>query len=233
VDCRVYLHGYEIDERAAQLAAFAVMMQGRKYYRRLFRQEVRPNILQFQDVTFEEGELHSYLTKARLTLTENNINDLRLLANATNFGSLIQPVSQDLLSIKIEGKRTDIFLQQTQDKVVKGVDVLKILAKKYHCVVDNPPYMGGGNMNKTLADFVKRVYPDSKADLMATFMEAGLAATYERGFVGMINQHSWMFLSSYENLRKKLIEHIAIDNLLHLGPKYQEAFWLFGFQIWN
>lgn len=79
--------------------------------------------------------------------------------------------------------------------------------------------MGGGNMNKELSDFVKDNYPDSKSDLMACFMECGLNALFPLGLLGMINQHSWMFLSSYEDLRKKLIDNISIDSLLHLGPR--------------
>src|SRR5690606_30052388 len=93
------------------------------------------------------------------------------------------------------------------------------VAAKYHCVVDNPPYMGSGSMNPALSDFVRTNYPKSKADVMACFMEAGIAALYPKGFLGMINQHSWMFLSSYEGLRKHLIDTIHFDTLLHLGPR--------------
>ncbi len=93
------------------------------------------------------------------------------------------------------------------------------MARKYHCVVDNPPYMGGGNMNKELGDFVKTNYPAGKADLMACFMEAGLEQLCAKGFLGMINQHSWMFLSSYEDLRRKLVEGLFFDTLLHLGSR--------------
>jgi len=95
----------------------------------------------------------------------------------------------------------------------------KILSSEYHCVVTNPPYMGSKGMNKELSDFVKRVYPDSKSDLFAVFMERTLELTKLHGFMAMINQHSWMFLSSYEKLRVKIIEQQKIDTMVHLGPR--------------
>ena len=151
--------------------------------------------------------------------------DLRHMTEATNFGSLIQPQTSltEIRAVHTEiadrQAAADMYLTRQADELQKALHQLAWLAKKYHCVVDNPPYMGGGKMNQSLSDFVKLNYPDSKADLMACFMESGLAMLPERGFLGMINQHSWMFLSSYEELRKNLIKSVFFDTMLHLGPR--------------
>ena len=127
-----------------------------------------------------------------------------------NFGSLMIPKDEDI-GIKedgIFGYVNDEFKLQT-----------KILSSQFSCVVTNPPYMGGKGMNKELGDFVKARYPDSKSDLFAVFMERTLELTKQNGFMSMINQHSWMFLSSYEKLREKIIKEHIIDSLVHLGPR--------------
>ncbi|NCD43369.1 MAG: class I SAM-dependent DNA methyltransferase, partial [Bacteroidia bacterium] len=124
-----------------------------------------------------------------------------------------------LASLKQKSTIQDVFLSPKLEALQSAVSQLLLLGKKYHCVVDNPPYMGGGNMNKELADFVKHEYPKAKADLMTCFMETGLKVLEPKGFLGMINQHSWMFLSSYEKLRESLIGSTFIDTLLHLGPR--------------
>jgi len=124
-----------------------------------------------------------------------------------NYGSLLTPVDESFS----EG----VFGQNSADFELQKY----ILSNQYSCVVTNPPYMGSKGMNKELSDFVKKRYPDSKSDLFAVFMERGLEFTKPHGFMAMINQHSWMFLSSYEKLRKKIIENQKIDTLVHLGPR--------------
>ena len=219
------LHGFEIDERAAQLACFAISMKGRSFNRRFLKNPIEPNILCYQDVTFTKDELIQVLTATYLDKSSEFQHDLRLIEQATNLGSLIIPHSSEsfltngLLEIEKALQKADIFLQDQLIRLEKAIKQLLPLSRKYHCIVDNPPYMGGGNMNKTLGDFVKVNYPDSKADLMACFMEAGLNMLHPKGYLGMINQHSWMFLSSYEKLRQKLIEGVFFDTKLHLGSR--------------
>lgn len=218
------LYGLEIDERAAQLAGFALMMKARGYHRRFFRREVKPNIKCFSDLTLGADEVKAIFKELHIPLSETLEEDLDLCRQATNLGSLIQPQTpletleeiNNLLTGKLE--TSNLFSQSTIQELQRAISQLISLRQKYHCVVDNPPYMGGGNMNKELSTFVKKNYPDSKADLMACFMESGLASLHPKGFLGMINQHSWMFLSSYEKLRGKLIDNIQFDTLLHLGP---------------
>ena len=176
------------------------------------------------EILFYRNEIKDGFRLHQLPLAPTVYHDLCLMTQATNFGSLILPKTTTealqavltLINAKIDpmALTQDFHLPRLQEALTQ----LLPLSRKYHCIVDNPPYMGGGNMNKTLGDFVKDYYPDSKADLMACFMEAGLQMLYPKGFLGMINQQSWMFLSSYETLREKLIVTTCFDTLLHLGP---------------
>jgi type I restriction-modification system DNA methylase subunit len=143
---------------------------------------------------------------------------------ADNFGSLIQPAVKDvtatLKTLKENKKVTqDIFLEPTHKKVLKVLEQADYLSQKYHVVIANPPYMGSKSMNARLGKWAKDNYPDSKSDLFAMFMERTLEMTVHHGYMAMINQHSWMFLSSYEKLRIKLLANHKIDTLVHLGAR--------------
>lgn len=217
------LHGFEIDERASQLAGMALMMKARSYHRRFFKKQVEPNILRYEDVSFTKEELNSVLVFTNLDKSSEFQYDLKMLEQATNYGSLIIPKSSTqflvdaLKQIETIYPKADVFQAELLERLKLAVNQLLPLSRKYHCIVDNPPYMGGGNMNKILADFVKTNYPDSKADLMTCFMEAGWNMLLPKGFLGMINLPSWLFLSSFEKLREKLIKEKHIDSLLHMG----------------
>ena len=218
------LFGFEIDARAAQLAGCALMMQARSYHKRFFRKAVKPNILCFQDLDLTPDEVKDTCKQIGLKLTDELVHDLGNMRQATNFGSLIIPhtllavLHAALKQVADAHGDTDAFLTRGLMALERALEQLVSLARKYHCVVDNPPYMGSGNMNGTLLAYVKANYPNSSADLMACFMEAGLEQLQPRGFLGMINQHSWMFIDSYKNLRRRLIDQILFDSLLHLGP---------------
>lgn len=219
------LRGFEIDERAAQLAGFALMMKARAYHRRIFRKNIRPHILQFQDFPLSTEETAAALEACGVEPTEALRSDLQHLQQATNLGSLIQPqagaaeIRRARQVVEERAQTNDIFLRTQLQQLANALQQLQQLGERVHCVVDNPPYMGGGNMNKALAKFVKQHYPASKSDLMACFMESGLAMLHAGGYLGMINQHSWMFLSSYEKLREQLIQQAFFDTMLHLGPR--------------
>lgn len=219
------LYGQEIDERAAQLAGFALMMKARGYNRRFFQEEIKPNILCFSDFTLDEDTVKALFKQLQILLPITLEEDLDLSRQATNLGSLIQPQTSIQTLEEIYNQLTgalessDLFSRPKIQGIQKAIAQLIPLHTKYHCIVVNPPYMGGGKMNEELSVFVKQNYPDSKTDLMACFMEAGLTSIHPEGFLGMINQHSWMFLSSYEKLRGKLINNFQFDTLLHLGPR--------------
>ena len=218
------LFGFEIDERAAQLAGMALLMKARSYYRRIFRKTVQPNILCYQDVKLAEDELSTVFKQLDTKLSDELKHDLKNIAQATNLGSLIIPHTDtntlktvlETVQTKLE-ITTDIFLKNHLQQLQIALKQLVLLSAKYHCIVDNPPYMGGGKMNKFLGDFVKVNYPDSKSDLMTCFMESGLEMLQPKGILGMINLPSWLFLSSFEKLRKKMINEKYIDSLLHMG----------------
>lgn len=219
------LFGFEIDERAAQLSGFALLMKAREYHRRVFRKELKPNVLCYKDLKLTEDEIKETFHQLKIELTDELFFDLKNIQQATNLGSLINPHS-DLQTLNEVSQRiissinsSDVFQRYRLEELERSVNQLRFLGEKYHCVVDNPPYMGGGKMNKNLSDWVKTNYPNSKSDLMACFMEVGLNILYPSGFLGMINQHSWMFLSSFENLRGYLLTKTKIDTLLHLGPR--------------
>ena len=218
------LYGVEIDQRAAQLAAFALLMKARSYHRRALRKLTEPHIVQLQPITGTEEHFSDTLQQAGLTPEEAVLHDLQMMREAHNYGSLIIPASG---AEQRAGFRQKVKAAMTQQPLLDGdlqsidaaLEQLDTLGRSYHCVVANPPYMGSGKMNKPLSTFVKNRYPDSKRDLMACFMESGLAMLKPLGFLGMINQQSWMFLSSYEKLREKLLADHRITSLLHLGPR--------------
>jgi type II restriction/modification system DNA methylase subunit YeeA len=219
------LFGFEIDERAAQLSGFALLMKAREYNRRVFRKELKPNILCYKDLKLTEEEIIETFTQLKVELTDELLFDLKNIQQATNLGSLISPhsdtkfIQEVIKKVASSKSSSDVFLRYRLEELEVSLQHLLLLSNKYHCVVDNPPYMGGGKMNKELSAWVKTNYPRSKSDLMACFMEVGLSTLLPNGILGMINQHSWMFLSSYESLREELIKKIQIDTLLHLGPR--------------
>jgi len=221
------LHGFEIDERAAQLAGMALLMKAREYDKRFFKRASvpEPNLLCFKDLRLQNNELQSFLNKIKLNVSNELWRDLVYMRQATNLGSLLIPHSSNseiessiskLDKLKIP---LDAFEEFEKEELTRSLTQLLLLKQTYHCVVDNPPYMGGSKMNKELSEFVKTNYPESKTDLMACFIEAGLKVVKTKGYLGMINQHSWMFLGSYEGLRKKLIDNVFFDTLIHLGAR--------------
>ncbi|RYZ80469.1 MAG: BREX-1 system adenine-specific DNA-methyltransferase PglX, partial [Proteobacteria bacterium] len=163
------LYGFEIDERASQLAAMALMMKARSYQRRFFKKEVEPNILCYKDLTLTTEEVNAAFGQIGHTLTDELNYDLTQMQQATNYGSLVSPHSataglkKTLEVVVSKENTTDAFLKYQLGELRVAIEQLLPLSRKYHCIVDNPPYMGGGNMNKALGDFVKVNYPDSKA----------------------------------------------------------------------
>lgn len=217
------LFGMDIDERAAQLAAFAVTMKARAYYRRFFRKVIVPNVLCYTDVEFTPDEFEDLATDYKIQEIDAFKKDLALLSQATNLGSLIQPETSldELLEIqkqvKTTGLPTDMFRRSAFIQLNIALDQLIVLKEKYHCVVQNPPYMGGGKYNEHLSSFVKDKYPDSKADLFSCFIERSILLTLPNGLIGNVTMESWMFLSSFENFRQKLLKECFISSLSHFG----------------
>ena len=220
------LYGLDIDNRAGQLAYFAVMMKARKYNRRILNVETKPNVMAIQesnsinpDYLSLFGDLES---KARELL--DNMKD------AKDLGSIIRVklTVEELTELKnkaeeIKNSVYDNFFDKARQAGITAefiplIEQAIILAQKYEVVVTNPPYMGASGMNDRLAKYVKKNFPDSKSDLFAAFIEKCHQMTRENGYQAMITQHAWMFLSSYEKLREKML-HINIVSMAHLGAR--------------
>ncbi|MDB3929303.1 BREX-1 system adenine-specific DNA-methyltransferase PglX [Paracoccaceae bacterium] len=218
------LYGIELDQRAGELSAFALTMKARGKHRRFLHNPVQPNICVLENVKFQPQELDEYMTAVGRDLFTHPLRiTLAQFVEADNFGSLIQPALQDvegtLEVLQSKDLSGNLFLKATQGQVLKVLSQADYLRQKYHVVVANPPYMGSKGMNEKLSDYAKKEYPDSKSDLFAMFMERTLRMTVKRGVMAMINMQSWMFLSSYEKLRGKLLSNATLITMAHMGPR--------------
>ena len=221
------LYGLDIDDRAAQMAYFVVMMKGCHYDSRFLRRHLNPHVYAIQEsgelTTDALGRLGKQESTARALLDE--------FKNAKEYGSILQPkvtlAELDALQEQLREVDGASDMGSLTDQLVAGqiVNVLyplieqaRMLVQKYDVVVTNPPYMGGSGMNARLSDYVKKYYPDSKSDLFAVFIERCAQMDKRGGYQAMITQHAWMFLSSFEKLRAKL-QLIDTVNMAHLGAR--------------
>ncbi|NWH03634.1 BREX-1 system adenine-specific DNA-methyltransferase PglX [Desulfobacter latus] len=216
------LYGIEIDERAGELAAFALCMKAREKYRRFFKKKVHPNICVLENINFEAHEVKSYMDAVGPDLFSMDLSTLLYqFKEADNFGSLIRPeltnVSDVLRLIDEKKVADDMFLQGIHQRVLKVLKQADYLSPKYHVVVANPPYMGRKGMNSRLGKWVKDNYPNSKLDLFTMFLERCIQLSLKKGYMGMINLPSWLFLSSFAKLRKFILDNYVIDSMLHMG----------------
>lgn len=218
------LYGIEIDERAGELAAFALTMKARAKQRRFFNKGVKPNICVLENVHFDGNELKDYMDfVGRDLFTAPLQTTLRQFEEADNFGSLIRPDVTDvdgMLRI-LESKNVSgqLFISMTHQKVLQALRQADYLSPKYHVVIANPPYMSSGGMNGRLGSWSKDNYPEGKSDLFAMFMERSLALALKKGMTAMINMQAWMFLSSFEVLRTKLLSRATILSMAHIGER--------------
>lgn len=242
------LHGLDIDKRAYQLAYFAVMMKGRGYNRRFFRGQddalPTPKLYAIQ----ESNDLPSNITEEldntfSKVFTENELECIKYVrevyVDAREYGSIIDidEEREDRQYIEVEKKLRALYegqhefynrqnynmvatmlIREVYPKLSVLLKQAAVMEMKYDAVVTNPPYMGGKGMSSKLGDYVKKNYPDSKTDLFAVFIEKCKQLTSLNGYQAMITQHSWMFLSSFENLREKMLQ-TNIVNMAHLGPR--------------
>jgi len=209
------LHGLEIDDRAAQLAGFALMMKARMYDRELFGKDILLNLCSIRE------------TRENCTLNREKYPELcrlwDLFIDAKEYGSIL----------KVDGVDFDRFTsevdllnrEESLDPYFAGSKLehleqqARLMSRKYDCVITNPPYMGSKGINSKLKQFVNNEYPDSKRDLFAVFIKKCLDFVQDGGFTSMITMHSWMFLSSFEKLRIKILENHEIDTMVHLGTR--------------
>lgn len=231
------LYGLEIDKRAAQLASFAILMKGREKFPRLFKALKRMDEeFSLNTLYIEESNLISLGT--REMIKEHSLLSLgRLIDNfedASEYGSILKLEKLDIDELKreleqlkaIHGERGQLSLTTDVGDFISDYELLeklitqqKIMSDKYDVVITNPPYMGSKGFDKKLKTFVEKNYKDVKSDLFSVFIEKCREFTKKDGYTSMITMQSWMFLSSYEKLRKSIIEENEIQNLVHLGAR--------------
>ena len=225
------IFGLDIDKRAAQLSYFAVMMKARQYDRRIFSRDVKLNIFAIEESNhINRGHLKYFGKTLNCAQRNDAINQMeRLLdslVDAKEYGSIltVESYNEELLwkyvyDLDDAGQMTfeTVGISETQKTLIQFLSIYGILAQKYHAVITNPPYMGSSGMDSKLLKYVKENYPDSKSDFFSVFIEKCKEYTIDNGCYAMITQPSFLFLSSFEKLRNKILSQNTILNLLHLG----------------
>lgn len=214
------LYGLDIDDRAAQLAYFAVMMKARQYDRRFFSRGIQPHVYAIAESNHVDSFALDYFCNGDAKLKKAMDTIISELHDAKEYGSIITVSQQDWSALY------DRFAEITEDinmsretalrEILPLVQVAEALAQKYDVVVTNPPYMGASGMGAKLSDYVKKNYPDSKSDLFACFIEYGNQMAVKHGYNCMVTMQSWMFLSSFEKMREKVLRIKSITNLMHM-----------------
>ncbi|HIH3416886.1 TPA: BREX-1 system adenine-specific DNA-methyltransferase PglX [Escherichia coli] len=242
------IFGLDIDDRAAQLSGFALLMMARQDDRRIFTRDVRLNIVSLQESLhldiaklWQQLNFHQQVQTGSMgdmfaentALTQTDSAEYQLLmrtlkrfVNAKTLGSLIQVPQEEEAELKVfldalyRLEQEGDFQQKSAAKAfIPFIQQAWILAQRYDAVVANPPYMGSKGMNGELKEFAKNNFPDSKADLFAMFMQHAFSLLKENGFNAQVNMQSWMFLSSYEALRGWLLNNKTFITMAHLGAR--------------
>lgn len=216
------LFGIEIDDRAGALAAFALTMKAAARKRRFLRNPVQPNICVMENVAFEAQELADYIQVAGRDLFTGPLRDtLGQFAQAKNFGALITPMLPDVAEARrvlaAKDFTSDLIRRETHARVLRVLEMADYLSPRYHVVVANPPYMGSKGMNSILADFLAAHLRAGKSDLFASFILRCELLLKKNCFMALVTMQSWMFLESYKSLRERVLNHMRLYNLVHLG----------------
>lgn len=208
------LHGMEIDPRAAQIAGLALAMCAREMDRRFFGRGVQADVAVLGPVMLEEDDIPHGTALAK----KKDLIDA--LTHLGEVGSLLAPSEGDLAALReaIELTGTDgLFDGSSKNKLECALKTCEILARRHDCVVANPPYMGSSSFGPFMSKWVKKNYPDVKSDLCTCFIERIFSLTETAGLAGLATSNSWMFLSSFENLRQQLVDVKTIDSLVQLS----------------
>ena len=224
------IYGLDIDERAAQLAYFAVMMKARQYDRRFFARKdengnpdvPQPHVYAVVESNDIDRYALDYFINGDAALKKAMDSIIKEMQDAKEYGSILKitPVDFGALYARFDEIQDDIDMSKdiVMDSLLPLVQVAEAMAQKYEAVVTNPPYMSLSAVDPKLSTYVIKNYPDSKSDLFAVFIERCKAMLKVNGFQAMITMHAWMFLASYENLRQKIYrQHIV--SVAHLGPR--------------
>ena len=225
------IYGLDIDDRAYQLAYFAVMMKARQYNRRILNGKNTCHVYAIQESN-SINRAHLKYFGAGMDDIEKNAAKMQLeglldtLTDAKEYGSIlnVESYNWELLRRFVEQSGEDeqmsmdsFGLEDTKEHLRVLIDIGQTMARKYDVIVTNPPYMGYANMDAVLVNCVKENYPNAKSDMSTVFMERCMTMSNPKGFVAMINIPVWMFITSYEDLRKKIVENYCIINMVHPG----------------
>ncbi|MBM6970014.1 BREX-1 system adenine-specific DNA-methyltransferase PglX [Mordavella massiliensis] len=217
------LYGLDIDDRAAQLAYFSVMMKARQYDRRFFSRKIQPNVYAIQESNGVDRYALDYFCNGDAKLKAAMDSIIKEMHDAKEYGSIlnITPVDFAALYARFDEVRDDISMSKESvlNSLLPLVQVAEALDRKYDVVVTNPPYMGSSNMSARLAEYIKENFQNGKTDLFAAFIYRCYVMTGKNGFIAMITQHGWMFLSSYEKMRQDLMQCANLVNMAHLGAR--------------
>ena len=220
------LWGLDIDERAAQLAYFAVMMKARQYDRRFFTRGIQPHVYAIEESNGlkYDGDYGDFRLDKQQQGTLSYMLDV--FKDAKEYGSILNVENRDYDSFinawKLTAEQTmsDVrmmgWYMYAGDKIDTLAYQAKALSQKYHVVVTNPPYMGGSGMGAKLSDFIKDHYAECKSDLFAVFIEKGNQLAEKNGFNCMVTMQSWMFLSTFEKMRIHSLESRTLTNIMHM-----------------
>ena len=226
------IYGLDIDDRAYQLAYFALMMKARQYNRRILSAETKCNVYSIQESNDINRSQLKYFGADLSDFEKNNalnqiIGLLDTFKDAKEYGSILNVENYDWDLLRRFATSTDdagqmnletVGIVDTQAKLQQLIEIGEVMAKKYHIVITNPPYMGYSGMDAKLAEYVKNMYPKSKNDLFAVFIERCQELMTKHDMLAMITQHAWMFVSSFEELRYSILGK-SIVNMAHLGPR--------------
>lgn len=221
------LTGIDLDTRAKQLSQFSILMKACQKDDSFLSAAILPRIYDMPEpyrssVPLRDTLSHFFLGNDKNTIDET-IKAIELMDQAKNLGSIMKFDISEKTRYQIEKRLKEVRSQSPMNSTFAELapyfDVILALTDKYACVVANPPYMSSSNMNARLAKYVKAKYPEGKADLFAVFMYVAMDILKKDGKMGMINMQSWMFLSSFESLRKTFLKKYSIDNMLHLGSR--------------
>lgn len=224
------IYGLDIDDRAGQLAYFALIMKARGYSRRIFRDMVRNpielNVCSIQESNGITGQDVEYFSNGDNEIKKNLEYLIEVFSDAKEYGSIIyvEQVNFEKLENRlseIKNEITDLFSKESRSRLVEilpsVINQSKIMSKKYDVCITNPPYMGSSGMNTKLISCLKSNYPKTKGDLSTVFMDASFKMVKKYGYISMINIPSWMFITTYYDFRTWLIDNTNITNMIHLG----------------
>lgn len=236
---RYNLTGIDIDARAKQLAIFALLMKACQKDISFADAHCMPRVLDMP-VSFAEAMgktfdsplserafimsvLKEFVMGGNVEMLDELTDAIQLMNDAQTLGSImkfnISDRTRNVIAVRTAEYEQQEVVPETIQKILPYIRIILALTQNYAALVMNPPYMGGGNMNEVLGKYVKDNYADSKADLFSVFMDVSIDRLCVHGKYGMINMQSWMFLSSFEKLRNKVLDNYQIDSMLHLGPR--------------